>query len=252
MKSENKSSKLPWSPWVALFWVIFLFFASQFFAALLVSIYPHLVNWSDAQTNHWLNDSTWEQFVYIFIAEGLTIGGLAWFLTFFKKRFSDIGLKRPRWVDPLYGLAAAPVYYISYFAIVVVVGALLPSLNVNQQQDIGFQHAAGTDGLILVFVSLVILPPLVEEIMVRGFLYGSLRERMPKLTAALVASALFASAHLLEGTTSLLWVGFLDTFVLSMVLVYLREKTGSLWASITLHTLKNGVAFVALFILHVS
>ena len=39
-------------------------------------------------------------------------------------------------------------------------------------------------------------------------------------------------------------------FVLSLVLIYLREKTGSLWASITLHAIKNGVAFVALFALH--
>ena len=44
----------------------------------------------------------------------------------------------------------------------------------------------------------------------------------------------------------------LDTFILSLVLIYLREKTGGLWASITLHAFKNGVAFVALFALHIK
>ena len=36
----------------------------------------------------------------------------------------------------------------------------------------------------------------------------------------------------------------------NLVLIYLREKTGSLWASITLHACKNGVAFAALFVFH--
>jgi membrane protease YdiL (CAAX protease family) len=30
----------------------------------------------------------------------------------------------------------------------------------------------------------------------------------------------------------------------------LREKTGGLWSSMTLHAIKNGIAFVALFVLH--
>ena len=57
-------------------------------------------------------------------------------------------------------------------------------------------------------------------------------------------------AHLAEGgAAGPLWIGFIDTFILSLVLCYLRVKTGSLWAGITLHALKNGIAFVALFVI---
>jgi len=52
------------------------------------------------------------------------------------------------------------------------------------------------------------------------------------------------------GAAGPLYIAALDTFILSLVLIYLREKTGSLWASITLHAVKNGVAFMALFVLH--
>ncbi len=110
----------------------------------------------------------------------------------------------------------------------------------------------GSGPLILTFISLVILPPLAEEIMVRGFLYSSLKKAMPVAWAVIATSAIFAAAHLPEGgAAGPLYIAALDTFVLSLVLIYLREKTGSLWSSITLHMIKNGVAFVALFILHV-
>jgi membrane protease YdiL (CAAX protease family) len=71
---------------------------------------------------------------------------------------------------------------------------------------------------------------------------------MPFIRAALLTSALFAVPHLLEGNGSLLWIGGMDTFVLSLALCYLREKTGSLWAPVALHMLKNGVAYLALFV----
>ena len=49
-----------------------------------------------------------------------------------------------------------------------------------------------------------------------------------------------------------LWIGALDTFILSLFLVFLREATGNLWAGITLHATKNLVAFITLFIIGVK
>ena len=71
---------------------------------------------------------------------------------------------------------------------------------------------------------------------------------MPQIAAAIVTSLIFASAHLPEGVGGLLWVGFIDTFILSMVLVYLREKTNGLYSGMMLHALKNGVAFYVLYL----
>lgn len=174
------------------------------------------------------------------------------FVKKYKAKLSLIGFVKPRWRDIGYGILAAPIYYVIYIASVVVISYLVPSLNINQTQNIGFVGVHDAAQLILTFISLVILPPLVEEIMVRGFLYSSLRKGLPKLAAILLTSLIFASAHLPEGgAAGPLYIAALDTFVLSLVLIFLRERTGSLWSSITLHGIKNGVAFMALFILSV-
>lgn len=72
------------------------------------------------------------------------------------------------------------------------------------------------------------------------------------LPAAIVTSLIFAVGHLAESSQGPLYVAAIDTFVLSLVLIYLREKTGRLWASIGLHAIKNAIAFVTVFVLGVS
>ncbi len=244
---------VPW-PWgVGVAFIIVIFYASQFFGGMLVSIYPILKHWSHADAVSWLNNSVDAQFFFILAAEAFSIGAIYLFLKRYNLGFRIIGLRRPQWRDLLYGLGAVPVYYVIYLLTVGVVSHLVPSLNVNQSQDIGFTNVHGAAQLFVTFLSLVILPPLTEEIMVRGFLYSSLKKGLPSIAAVIVTSAIFASAHLQEGgAAGLLYIAALDTFVLSLVLIYLREKTGALWASMTLHAFKNGVAFLALFVLHVK
>jgi membrane protease YdiL (CAAX protease family) len=80
-------------------------------------------------------------------------------------------------------------------------------------------------------------------------LYKGLRNKFSFPVAAVATSLLFALGHLQFGSGApLLWVAGLDTFVLSVVLCYLREKTGSLWPGIMIHAAKNAVAFSVLFL----
>lgn len=245
-------NKVTWQPWLAVIFVILIYYASQVVGSLVALIYPTLRHWNNAQAVAWVQGSIIAQFVFIVSAEAFTVGAIYLFLRRQRARFASIGLRRPRLSDLAHGLLAVPAYYLIYLLSVGLVSHFVPALNVNQAQEIGFSNVHGLAPLILTFISLVILPPLTEEIMVRGFLYSSLKKGMPTLAAVLVTSAIFAGAHLPEGgAAGPLYIAALDTFVLSLVLIYLREKTGSLWASITLHAIKNGVAFVALFILHV-
>jgi membrane protease YdiL (CAAX protease family) len=250
--AENSAAvPVPWSPWLGLIFALVVFFASQLVAGLLVAIYPATKHWSLAQTNDWLNNSVLAQFIYVLIAEVLTVGAIYLFLRRFKFNLRNIGLKKPKLEDPFYAFLAAPVYFLLYIIVVAVVSAFVPGLKVDQQQQIGFNHVQGGAELVMTFISLVVLPPLAEEIMVRGFIYSSLKKAMKIIPAALLTSALFAVAHLPEGgAAGPLYIAAIDTFILSMVLIYLREKTGNLWASITLHAIKNGVAFTYLFVLH--
>ncbi len=232
--------------------MIIVYYVSLVIGGMLVSLYPLSRHWSHGQAVDWLDSSVNAQFTFILIAEVITLSAIYLFLRIYKTDFAGIGLKRPHCLDPLYGLAAIPFYFILYLLTVGLVSHFVPGLNINQQQQIGFSNVHGLTPLVLTFISLVVLPPLAEEIMVRGFLYTSLKKALPTVWAVLVTSAIFAVAHLPEGgVAGPLYIAALDTFVLSLILIYLREKTGSLWAPITLHAIKNGIAFTALFVLHV-
>lgn len=249
--SASTIPRVPWGSWWGAFFIIADYFASQFAAGLLVSLYPLLRHWSHAQTLDWVNNSIGAQFAYVLLAEGFAVGAIYLFLKLYGQNFAVIGLKRPRWRDPAYGLAAAPLYFLLLIAGVAAASHFIPGLNINQTQQLGFNNVAGSAQMAMAFASLVILPALAEEIMVRGVLYSSLKKALPTIWAAVLTSGLFAAAHLPEGgKAGPLYIAALDTFILSLVLVYLREKTGSLWASITLHAIKNGVAFAALFAFH--
>ena len=238
---------------VGVIYVVLTFYASQLLAGIAVSIYPLVKHWTNAQANSWLNNSVLAQFFYILFAESLAIGAIYLFLRHHKTGFKSIGLRQPRWADLGYAIAGAIVYYVIFFAAASALSSLVHSFNANQTQEIGFNNVHGGLQLTLTFASLVILPPLTEEIMVRGLLFSSLRKALPLLQAGLITSVIFAAAHLPEGgAAGPLWIGALDTFILSLVLVYLREKTQSLAASIMLHAIKNGFAFLALFVFHLS
>jgi len=247
---RTPSVSVPWKAWVAVIFVVVTFYASQFIAGMVISLYPVLKHWTAHQANTWLDNSVGAQFTFILIAEALTVYAVYWFVRLYKQELSIIGLRKPRWSDVAYGLAAVPFYVVLYILTVGVAQSLVPHLNVDQAQEIGFNSVHGTLAMALTFVSLVVLPPITEEILVRGYLYSSLKKALPRWGAVLLTSGIFAIAHLPEGgAAGPLYIAALDTFVLSLVLIYLREKTGGLWASITLHALKNGVAFVALFVL---
>jgi membrane protease YdiL (CAAX protease family) len=120
-------------------------------------------------------------------------------------------------------------------------------VDLDQKQELGFDHLKGNIEYVMAFVSLVIIPPFVEEAIFRGFLYTGLRKKLPFIYAALATSLLFAVPHLLESSSGPLWIAGIDTFLMSLVLCHLREKTGALWAGMLIHFLKNGIAFIALY-----
>lgn len=248
--STLSSSRVPWNPFWAILYAVFFFFASQLIAGVLVSLYPALQHWSSARANNWLNNDVTAQFAFTLLAEAIIVYSVYLWLKHHKTGFRLLGLSRPKGEDAAYGIIAWLVYLGVFIGVTAVITQFFPHFNVNQQQQIGFTNVYGNFDLLLTFISLVILPPIAEEIVMRGFIYGSLRKWLKPLWALVITSAIFAAAHLPEGGAGgPLWIGALDTFILSIFLCLLREKTGRLYASITLHMLKNGVAFVALFIL---
>jgi membrane protease YdiL (CAAX protease family) len=253
--SNNDPSKMTnkgitWGPWAAFGVVIAVFLIAELVAEEILLIYPHLHHWSQSFANNWLQNSVYAQFFYVLLAEILTVGLIFLFIFWRKGKLSSIGLKRPKIMDIPYALSGLVIYYPTYIVAALVTSWLL-SVNLNQTQSIGFSGTYNGWQLVMVFVSLVILPPIAEEIMFRGFLFSGLRKKLPFIWAALFTSLLFSFPHLLEsGSGGLLWIAGIDTFILSMVLCWLRQKTDRLYAGMGLHALKNFIAFATIYLLH--
>lgn len=148
------------------------------------------------------------------------------------------------WSDIALALAGYVVYFVAVLGVTFVISTLIPGFNANQSQDLGFTSLYGVERLIG-FIVLVVVAPIVEETIFRGFLYGKLREsRMPMWPAILTVSALFGLAH---GQ----WNVGIGTFILSVVLCYLREATGSIWSGVLVHMINNAIAFTLLFVTQV-
>lgn len=156
---------------------------------------------------------------------------------------SQIGLGRVmEWKDIGIGIAGAVVYLLLAMAALMLL-QLVPGVNVSQAQELEIGQVYGVSRM-MVFLVLVVITPFVEEVIFRGIFYGGLRARGLRIwVSALVVSLLFGLAH------GQLNVG-VDVFCLSLVACYARELTGSIWAGVVLHMIKNFVAFAVVFMIN--
>ncbi len=248
MPSDKK--KVTYGAAAAVIVTILAYFGSQLLGGVIIGSIAGLMGYDEARIKAVFESSTSWQFAFYLIVQILTLLIVWWFINRRKIPLKVIGLgRRPEPRDVGYALITAVIYFALLIAVMSAVLALLPGLDADQKQQFGFESASGTGPLFLVFAALVIMPAIVEEIVVRGFLYTGLKSAMPYITAAISTSLLFAVAHLQLGSGAPpLWIAAIDTFLLSMVLIHLREKTGALWSGMLVHGLKNSVAFLGLYI----
>jgi membrane protease YdiL (CAAX protease family) len=140
------------------------------------------------------------------------------------------GFRRPNraifWTVPL-GLVA--VYVVS----------LAHDLVVHpEQQPIVDEFPRSGAGVALFVLVAVVMAPLFEEVVFRGFLFRGFANSWGWVWGGLASAAVFGLAHLQ-----------LDVFVplatLGFVLAWAYKRTGSLWACIAMHAIFNAIAVLA-------
>ncbi len=105
--------------------------------------------------------------------------------------------------------------------------------------DLGnIMQPESTLGFIFLFLAVVIMAPVGEEIVFRGFLQKFLEEHWKDITrAVLITSLFFAMIHF-----NPFWT--VQIYLLGVILGFLAWKTNSIIPSIVLHSLNNGIAFI--------
>jgi membrane protease YdiL (CAAX protease family) len=126
-------------------------------------------------------------------------------------------------------MAAAFVLYLAFTVFYSLV------ITEPKQKDI----AESFGPTIVQVLLIVIAAPIAEETCFRGMLFGGLREKLPRLVAALITGVIFGGLHALTGVTAVP-----PLIVFGFVLALLYEKTGSIVPGILLHMLNNTIALL--------
>ncbi len=111
---------------------------------------------------------------------------------------------------------------------------LMERLGVEKVQETVELFQKGKDPAVLILMAFaaVIVAPICEEVVFRGYLYPAAKRFAGPWVAAVCTALMFSAAH---GNMAAL----LPLFVFGLVLVALYEFTGSIWAPVAAHFLFN-------------
>ncbi len=126
----------------------------------------------------------------------------------------------------------------------------MKSIDVETVQDTVKVLQKSEDPLVLGLMAFaaIVAAPICEEIVFRGYFYPAMKKFAGAWPAAVVSSLIFGLAH---GNLSVL----LPLFVFGLLLVFIYEKTGSIWAPVAVHFCFNATAVIAQMVmryLHIS
>jgi len=226
-------------------WVFVSFFAVQLVLSLIILGLEH-VGVSFDSINPAVLNTTFAVLVYA-LAIAVAIG-VPYVVRRSTTSLRELGLHRlPQWRELLMAPAGFLIYSLASGALVTLL-SLIPGFINGAVQDTGFNNLNTQGEVLLAFFTLVVLAPIAEETLFRGYLFSKLKKVVPVWGAILITSVLFGLVHIAFSATPD-WSLAADTFTLSLMLCTLRQLSGSLWPSILLHMIKNGIAFYILFIL---
>lgn len=88
----------------------------------------------------------------------------------------------------------------------------------------------------MMFLAIVVLAPVFEELLFRAYLYPMLKERTGTAFAVVMTTLIFSLVHMnLAGSFSYI--------ILGLGLIWIYEKSHSIWAPIMLHGIYNALVF---------
>ncbi len=232
---QDKFRVFSWRSWIVALSFYMLWFGVIFASMILISLFLLLIGVS-AEIGIHLSIS----FSYLIVIP-LTIlfMGIDKQLSNFSRKLKIKSAK-----EALILLLAIPILVTIVDCIVVIAYGIgyeavfgVPEVNT----DIGVDWDSGQMALGLAITSIVIIGPLAEELMFRGYLLDAIRKMHGDRVAVIITAFLFGLIHLEPYTIGMAAIG-------GLIYGYVRIRTGSLWPSIIGHMLWNGVALVVTYL----
>ncbi len=245
--SGNRAPKGPWLFWGSMAWMAGAFIAwmAAQISVLLVILFPYLSAHPGAKMN---SDALADLMADANTVSLITIASIPFalavlFLAVRARRWSvrDYFALHPfSWKQFGYGAAALVATLLGTEAISYFTNnASQPAFMEDMMESI--RGGAGAWPLLL---TAIVVAPIGEEMIFRGFLYrGLAASRLGIIGAIIVTAALWAAIHT---QYNLFYVGVV--FVLGLALGAVRAWSGSTFLTIVLHALVNAAAFAQAFL----
>lgn len=221
----------PWGPLRGLVAALGIFALSQLVVVFaLVASGVDVKQLSSAQT------------LLVALASSLLLAAMIWGFALRRspQPKAALGLVKPKGRVWLKIIAAMGIFIIATALITALVDVLWAGFDADEEQELGLGQPDGLLNFVGMALLLVVVTPLTEEMLFRGLLFGGFKSKWGFVPAALLSGLLFGAVHWQPNVV-------IATVVLGWLLAWLYHSTGSLWASIALHSLKNAVAFVLLY-----
>lgn len=153
--------------------------------------------------------------------------------------FGNIGvINTLKWIAKGFGLVI--VFNIFFNSVILRYVSEVPGFSTQESHIPLFGEA--TPDIILAIIVLIIVAPIVEETLFRGFILQSFLAKFGPKTASTVSAVIFALMHFEFQSMG-------KIFVLGLILNWLFMRTKSVWPCIGFHVLNNAVALLAEFLL---
>ena len=104
-----------------------------------------------------------------------------------------------------------------------------------QDQAVELATAATWSHRLAIFVAIVIVTPIFEEVVFRGLMQGALRRKFGAVAGVIASTLLFTLVHAVG-----VWVA---VAALGLLLAYIYDRTRNILVPIAVHVLHNAIAF---------
>ncbi len=146
-----------------------------------------------------------------------------------------------RKISPFRVIKWASFAYLAYLGFSLGLGLLLQASEVTvpgYEAQEAYLPFFGTDpfGIVIAFITIVIIAPVLEEFYFRGFVYQIFTKTWPVWLGSFLTAFLFAFVHMQ-------FMSVIPLFILGLILNHLMQRTESLWVPIAFHALNNLIAF---------
>ncbi len=186
------------------------------------------------------------------LQNALFVGVPAYYLRRYGTSLKEVGLRRPTVRLILLGLAlGVGLLLLSNFAeqgLELLLKHLLPRNSLANLKKMGESfdaevlfkqlHSLWLKALFVLMGA--VAAPIGEEVFFRGFLYNTLKQRYTMVVGIVFSALAWALIHLSP-------LNVLIIFPMGMILAYVYERTRSLWVTIIMHAVNNGVVFALLW-----